>query len=126
MTNMIKAGLTWLADQKKEHCTENVLYVRGATELLVAAEIGRSELEITDMTTGETRVVHSDRDFIINAADIAAIVPPVVGDVIEQTIGAILYYYEVCAPAGGNPWTWVNPHETRMRIHTKLVDTDDA
>ncbi len=70
MSDILRTGLQWLAGQLESSCSETVTYTQGATSVQVAATYGAKLLKLGEKFDG--RVVHSDGDFMLNAATIKA------------------------------------------------------
>jgi hypothetical protein len=123
MQDLLQAGQAWLADQLHEHVATQVTYRRGTDEATVRATIGRTLLKLDD-GYGGVRMVWTDRDYLIRAADLVLVdnpVQPQRGDQIREVVGAQTLVYEVLAPGEEPPWRWADPHRQMFRIHTKQV-----
>lgn len=126
MQDVLRNGQAWLADQLHEHGATEVTYRRGAEEAQVRATIGRTLLKLDD-GYGGVRMVWTDRDYLIRAADLVlGGIPaqPLRGDQIRETVGAQTLVYEVLAPGDEPPWRWADPHRQMLRIHTKQIATE--
>ena len=119
--NLLQVGEQWLAKMQRKHTSTRVTYARVEASCSPCATIGRSEHDITSpVENWNVRV--ATLDFIIARAELVLdgiCVSPNVGDRIihcERT-------YQVAEPGEGIPhWKWDGPHQTRYRIHTRLVD----
>jgi len=123
MQDLLQAGQAWLADQLHEHVATEVTYRRGADEAIVRARIGRTLLKLDD-GYGGVRMVWTDRDYLIRAADLVlggSPAQPQRGDQIREVVGAQTLVYEVLAPGDEPPWRWADPHRQMFRIHTKHI-----
>jgi hypothetical protein len=123
VTDLLQTGQEWLADQLKEHASRQVVYQRGATELVVQATIGRTLMKLDD-GYGGIRMEWTDRDFLIQAADLligAAVVTPERGDRVRETVGVLTSVFEVMAYGGEPPWRISDPFGKLLRIHTKYI-----
>lgn len=123
MGDLLQAGQEWLADQLKEHASRQVVYQRGAQEVTVQATIGRTLLKLDD-GYGGVRMEWTDRDFLIQAADLvlgSTAVTPERGDRVLETVGVNTSTFEVMAYGGEPPWRFSDPFGKLLRIHTKLI-----
>ncbi len=123
MADLFLEGMTWLADQLKEHAAQPVVYRRGSAEVVVSATFGRTLLKLED-GYGGVRMEWTDRDFLIQADDLllgGTTTVPQRGDVIRETQGTRILVYEVMAPGREPPWRWSDPFRKVLRIHTKQV-----
>jgi hypothetical protein len=125
VTNLLEIGSSWLADQLKTHASADVVYERGAEQVLVKATIGKTEFEIDDGSGVIERF--QSRDYLIHAADLVlggGETLPVAGDVIRETQGASTFVYEVMAPGHEPHYRYSDPFRKLLRIHTKHVATE--
>ena len=121
MGNMLTIGVQWLSEQLKAHASHEVTYVRGVQRLPLSATIGQTAFEIDEL--GGIRVEHSDRDYIVTAADLVIdgrVVEPDRGDTIEESVGSETHVYEVMAPGSIQPYK-LDATGTLLRIHAKKV-----
>lgn len=119
---MLEDGLGFLADQLEEHASRTVTYRRGAQAVELAATLGSSLLRVTERG-GATRVVRTDRDFLIRAAllEDAGLARPRDGDLVDVAFGGVTRRYEVM-PVGDEPaWRYSDPHQTIVRVHAKSL-----
>lgn len=126
MADILHAGQEWLADQLKEHASRQVVYQRGLQQVSVQATIGRTLLKLDD-GYGGVRMEWTDRDFLIQSADLvlgAAAVTPERGDRIRETVGAKTSVFEVMPYGGEPPWRFSDPFGKLLRIHTKFVGAE--
>lgn len=105
--------------------TRPVLYQRGTVQAEVAATIGRTEFEQFD----EAGIVHrvESRDFLVRTADLDlgdGPTLPKAGDHVRETVGSTVFIYEVNAPSGQPPWRYSDSYRKALRIHTKLIRTE--
>ena len=128
--DMISQGLAWLDAQRVKFLSRMVVYQRGSESLELAATIGRTEFEQAD----EYGIVHKtqSRDFLVSAADLViagATVLPKSGDRVRETTGGQTFVYEVLAQNQTGerpPWRYSDPQRRTLRIHTKLIATENA
>jgi hypothetical protein len=126
MADILHAGQEWLADQLKEHASRQVVYQRGLQQVSVQATIGRTLLKLDD-GYGGVRMEWTDRDFLIQSADLvlgAAAVTPERGDRIRETVGEKNSVFEVMPYGGEPPWRFSDPFGKLLRIHTKFVGVE--
>lgn len=118
MGDLLRQGSQWLEQQRLAHCSSPVTYVRGEARIEAQATFGRTEYEVED--DYGLRVAAHATDFLIAAADLAALGEPEPGDRVEAD-GAV---HEVMALAGIGHWRWSDPFRTVMRIHAKEIGTE--
>jgi hypothetical protein len=119
MPDMLHFGLEWLAGKLQEHVSQTVTYRRGASEVAVAATIGRTLMKLAD-GEGGVRMEWTDRDFLIRAAALVIAgnrITPERGDRVIDA-GKV---YEVMAPGGEPPWRVSDPFGHMLRIHAKFM-----
>lgn len=127
MTDMLRDGQAWLAEKLKTHASRLVTYQRDDAEAELPATIGRSFYEQDD---GEGIVTRSQvRDFLIDTADLL-LSPigslPKRGDWILESEDGTTFTYEVMSLGGEPAWRYCDPFRLKLRIHTKLIDTEEA
>ena len=69
------------------------------------------------------------RDFLVRAADLVLDgqkTLPERGDRVHETQDGTVYIYEVMAPGREPHYRFSDPYRRTLRIHTKLVDTEEA
>ncbi len=126
MADLLQTGSDWLADQLKAHASRPVVYRRGTQQVGVLATIGRTLLKLDD-GYGGVRMEWTDRDFLIQAADLVLGGVPTLpqrGDQIRETQGGRVFVYEVMAPGREPEWRWSDGFRKVLRIHTKQVGTE--
>jgi hypothetical protein len=126
MPDLLQTGSDWLADKLKTHVSRQVVYRRGALEVAVLATVGWTLLKLDD-GYGGVRMEWTDRDFLIQAADLVLGGSPALperGDLIRETQGTKTFIYEVMAPGKEPPWRWSDVYRKLLRIHTKQVGTE--
>ncbi len=126
MTDLLDKGSAWLEGQRKKHATREVTYLRGANAVVVKSTIGRTLFEQDD---GAGVIIRTQvRDYLIDTADLVLAGQPTLpekGDRIEETDAGKKYVYEVL-PLGSEPhWRYSDPYRRTLRIHTKLVGTEE-
>lgn len=123
MADLLQTSQEWLADQLKEHASRQVVYQRGAQQVTVQATIGRTLMKLED-GYGGIRMEWTDRDFLIQAADLVlggAVVTPERGDRVLETVDTSTSVFEVMAFGGEPPWRFSDPFGKLLRIHTKRI-----
>lgn len=118
--DLLQSGLAWLGDQLQAHASREVVYRRGSVSVTLRATVGQTLLKLTD-EFGGVRMVWTDRDYILRAADLAAggiSHPPQRGDRVLETVGGITHAYEVAAPANEPHWKWQDGNRDVLRVHT--------
>jgi hypothetical protein len=128
VTDLLAAGVDWLVDQLKRFAARPVLYCRGQQQVSVSALSGKQLLKLAD-GRGNVRMEWTDKDFLIQAADLVLEgkeVLPQRGDQIRDQVGDKVFIYEVMAPTGEPPWRWSDPYRKLLRIHAKHVGTQEA
>lgn len=127
MTDMLEQGATWLDDQRHQHMTRAVTYVRGTSTVDVQATIGRTVFEQVD-EFGIVQKIET-RDFLIRTADLvldAQVTLPQRGDLVRETEGTTTFVYEVLAPGNEPVFRYSDPYRKALRIHTKHIATEGA
>jgi len=106
-----------------------VTYHRGEDSVTIQQAVrGSSQYEADDGRGLVTEV--QVEDFLIPAAGLVLgglATEPEDGDRIEQVVGAKRLTYEVMAPSSAETaWRYSDTTRTTLRIHTKLIKTEDA
>lgn len=126
MANLLETATTWLAGQMKTHAARTVTYRRGAGQAVLKAGLGKKLLRVSD-ELGGSRTIATERDYLVAAADLVLAGLPILperGDKITDAgdPDGVSRVYEVLSPGGDEePWQWMDPARTLLRIHTKLV-----
>jgi hypothetical protein len=123
MSDMLQSGQAWLADQLKTYASRLVTYQRGSQQTTLPATIGRTLMKLDD-GYGGVRMEWTDRDFLIQAADLRFAglqVSPERGDRLLDADGLQTVIYEVVSFGGNPPWRFSDPFGTLLRIHTKRI-----
>lgn len=127
MADLLDKASAWLNDQRAKYLSRMVTYQRGTKSVELAATIGRTVFEQTD----EYGIVHKteSRDFLIGAADLVidgVRVTPKAGDRIHENTDQQTLVYEVMAPGSEPPWKYCDSYRRTLRIHTKLIGTEET
>lgn len=125
MSDLLKSGATWLASQLKNFASQSVTYQRGGLSVSLAASPVSPRSQVDENENILTRA--DDQDWIIVASDLVfggSQTLPHRGDKIFWAKSSTeTQVYEVLAADGEEQWSWVDPHQTMIRIHTKLLGT---
>lgn len=127
MTDLLSKGSEWLESQRTEHMTRLVAYQRGTASVELPATVGRTLFRI-DKGYG-VQEHYESRDYLVLAGDLilgGAPVLPKAGDRVRETDGGKVFVYEVMAPGNEPAWRYSDPYRQTLRIHTKLVATEDT
>ncbi|MCB9838206.1 MAG: hypothetical protein H6813_02610 [Phycisphaeraceae bacterium] len=122
MADLLQTGSTWLEDQRHQHMTRPVTYLRGADSVALNATVGRTVFEQQDQFGVIQRT--ETRDYLVRAIDLVldgAQTEPRVGDRIREPNGTGALLYEVMAPGGEPHFRFSDPERITLRIHTKLT-----
>ena len=125
MADMLESGASWLDDQRHQHMTRTVSYVRGSSTVEVQATIGRTVFEQTDEFGIVTKT--ESRDYLIRTADLVLDgqqTLPKRGDQIRETDGTTTFVYEVLSPGDEPVFRYSDPYRKALRIHTKHIATE--
>lgn len=122
---MLEQGALWLDDQRHQHMTRAVDYVRGISTVGVQATVGKTVFEQAD-DYGIVQKTET-RDFLIRTADLvldAQITQPQRGDLVRETEGSTTFVYEVLSPGNEPVFRYSDPYRKTLRIHTKHIATE--
>lgn len=122
MSNLLASGAAFLASQRKSAVANSVAYARGANSVTVLAGASEKPYEAEDGEGGIIQIL--SRDYLIAAAELllaGAVVTPVPGDRITETIAGTACVYEVMAIGPAPCWTWHDSAKITRRIHSKEV-----
>lgn len=126
--------MAWLAAKRKAINSRSVTYRRPSTgaTLVIAAAIGQTQLVNLNslgvgpdmMDVGSLAADATNRDYIVDYADLTSIWPPESGDLIddENDEDGVTNRYQVMALPGQNPWRWFRGgFQKSARVHTKFL-----
>lgn len=117
MSTLMERGLAMLGRQSAKAAGGDVRYISGETTIDLKATYGKTDYQID--TGSEIRVLHTDRDFIVAAADLG--IEPKPGDRITGVAGGSVY--EVM-PLGNDPcYRPCDAQGTLIRIHCKDISS---
>jgi hypothetical protein len=127
VSDLLDKGSAWLEGQRKKHATREVTYSRGVLSVVVKATIGRTLFEQDD---GAGVIVRMQvRDYLIDTADLVLAgeqTLPAKGDRIAEIDAGQKHTYEVLPLGGEQHWRYSDPYRRTLRIHTKLIETEEA
>ena len=131
MTDMFSTAASWFAEQIEAVSSVSITYHKKKRGRLVSSH------DLTATLAGRDQPVQSDDgtittfqsdDLLIQrttwVAEMVAYTPDV-EDEIEVTINGKIQTRMVTREADDKCWRWTNPHETQLRIHTKLKNKRD-
>ncbi len=127
MTDLLSGGAGWLTDQLQQHVSTPAIYWRGTSAVAINLTRGRSEYQSTD-DYGNLVTESTDVTFICARAELnlnGTIINPIAGDRIEIVVDRRKLTYEVM-PMGNLKAYKNDAHSEMVRIHTKLVITQNA
>ena len=127
MADLLDHGSAWLESQRKKFVSRDITYRRGEASAVVRGTIGRTVFEQDD---GSGVILQQQvRDYLIATAELVLsgeLTLPEPGDRIEEIEGDSKFVYEVL-PLGGEPaWRYSDLYRRTLRIHTKLIATENA
>jgi len=126
MADLLQESSQWLEDNRDEKRTITVDYDRDGDVISdVNATVGKHIFEIINGFGIIER--WESRDYLILSEDLNFGSGPVVperGDEIRETVGSIVYIYEIMAPSGEDFYMYSDPFRQTLRIHTKQVRTE--
>lgn len=119
MPDLLNTGASWLADQLHANASRTIAYTRGAYSVSLTAVIGRTGFRQMG-SNGRSQLIFSDRDFMIQAADLilnSETVKPEAGDQITDSDGTF-----VLTTFNGEPcYRTSDTHGYQLRCHTKKI-----
>lgn len=115
--NLFEKARNWLPGMVQAAAGETVTYARGAEAITLTAVLGQTT--VAGGVEGASRIVVSDRDYLIKVADLTFGVPAV-GDRITATVNGEAVAFTVQDLESGEPaWRYSDPARTTWRIHVK-------
>ena len=115
--SLMTEGLSLHAGRLLESAGEDLLLIRGATEVVikgVAAESVFNEFG----ADGELRAITKTVDFLVQPKNYrinATVTEPQRGDKIKRKNGDV---FDLSQGSSGSTWQWSDAHQTHYRIHT--------
>ena len=123
MNDLLEQATEWLTRMQQQHASKPVNYHREQQSIEVRATIGKTVFRTEDEFG---RVQHFEsRDFLIPIEQLT-VAPPARGDRIRETQADKTFVYEVMAPGKEPHFRFADAYRRTLRVHTKLVDTEDA
>lgn len=122
MTTMVQDAVVWLIDKIEDYASVDITYYRGTSSVAIKAEARvRSYTIPLESGLGFTNV--SVRDYRIRAAVVVisgSVVKPHQGDVIQETIGGVVYKCAVLSFGSMSACEPEDADETWWIVHTKV------
>lgn len=123
MADFLKDATDWLGQQLESHASRAITYTRGSDLVTLSAVVGSTPFRVDDIGQGTTRIVRSDRDYLIRADSLilnGVAVTPRRGDRIVDSVDGKTYE---CQPiVDGEPaWRNSDPYGEVYRIHCNRV-----
>ena len=127
MSDILSAGQLWLAGKLTLHASREVTYRRGNAECLVTATVGKT---VAQQDSGDGLILRAEiRDYLIDTQSLqldGQLILPERGDqIIEMEDGKSLTY-EVLPIGNQRCWRYSDPFRWKLRIHTRLIATDEG
>ena len=122
MSDMIKTGVDWLANQMSAFASQTVTYSRGNDSVIINATFGSTDLSIAD--DYGSSIAGKVVDLIVTAANLVLDgkeIKPEIGDKIELADGSKTTIYEVLDLAGDGCYRFSDSYGISLRIHTKII-----
>ena len=120
MTTLFTRLQDWMPGRVQQVGGVEVSYTRGATTRTITAVVGRTVF--ASQLDGGPRIEFGDRDYLIEASELAAFGDPEIGDRVTETLAGASRGWEGKAPGTGEAaWRWSDPQHTRYRVHTTQV-----
>ena len=123
MADLLEQATDWLTRMQQQHASKPVTYHREQQSIEVTATIGKTVFRTED-EFGRVQRFES-RDFLIPTEQLT-VAPPKRGDRIRETQADKTYVYEVMAPGKEPHFRFADAYRRTLRVHTKLVDTEDV
>ncbi|WP_020473381.1 hypothetical protein [Zavarzinella formosa] len=119
--NLFAKARAWLGEQSKKAAGVAVVYVQKSSGIRLPLTPIPGRTVFTSNLEDRARVEFGDRDYLIEAVDLAT-GEPAIGDRVIETIDGATTTFEVMPTNTGEPaWRWSDPGHTRWRIHMKQV-----
>ena len=127
MRDLLAKASAWLEGKRGEFLVREITYRRGPHSVTLPATIGRTVFQISREFGLFQRTV--SRDYLVSVTDLVLDgqrTLPQAGDRIEEVDGDTTYVHEVRGPAREPCWRWCDGYRMALRIHTKLIDEEEA
>lgn len=126
MTNMLRDGLAWLSGKLTDHASREVTYRRGDAAATVQATLGKT---VAEQDSGEGLITRMEiRDYLIDTDSLVLDGQhqlPERGDRIEEVDGGQRFVFEVLPIGSDRAWRYSDPFRLKLRIHTRLIATEE-
>ena len=126
MTDMLRDGLSWLTGKLTSHAAREVTYRRGDLQATVLATIGKT---VAEQDSGDGLIMRMEiRDYLIDTMSLlldGQQLLPQRGDLIIETEDGKDFTYEVLPIGSDRAWRYSDPFRLKLRIHTRLIATED-
>ena len=126
MKDVLRDGQSWLAAKLKQFASREVIYRRDDQSTVVNATIGTTKGE---QDAGDGLILQTEiRDYLIDAADLSldgTLTLPERGDLIIEVESGVRFTYEVLPIGNQKPWRYSDPFRLKLRIHTKLIASEE-
>jgi len=126
MTDMLRDGLSWLAGKLTSHAAREVTYQRGESQSSVLAMIGKT---VAEQDSGDGLIMRMEiRDYLIDTTSLVLDgqqVLPERGDLIIETEDGKGLTYEILPIGSDRAWRYSDPFRLKLRIHTRLIATEE-
>jgi len=126
MSNLLTKGIAWLDDQRIDHLSDIVVYMReGEPPLSIAATQGQTIRDVLD-ESGQT-IESNSVDWLVSTASLkwgGVPTSPKIGDqiqIVEE--GGSVKTFEVLDLNGQGHYRWADSRGRITRIHTKLRES---
>ena len=126
MTVRLAEAQAWLVAKRLEQDGVTITYKRGSESTSLTAIPGRSSREVA--TDYGLLIQYQSTDYLIRPSDLVLgleQVTPEPGDVIEEVAGDRRYVFEVTDLEGAPCYT-IDAARSTMRVHVKLLRTEDV
>lgn len=125
-TNLLRAGLKFLADQQIQYASDPITYARGYDSIDLRAIFDRERLKVAD-AEGFVRIEYTDMSFRMRPGDLVLggeQVTPERGDLIHVPDGYDVYTFQVTPFEGEPAWSYLDPHHHFLIVRTKRVNIE--
>ena len=120
--DLLERAAAWLADQLTTHVAQEVVYRRGAAQVVLKATVAR---RVFSVAQGDTVLYIRGQDFLVKASDLALAGNqqlPERGDAIDAALNGQAQTFVVLPDEGFPPWEYADPFGRVLRIHTKHLN----
>ena len=120
--DLLERAAAWLADQLTTHVAQEVVYRRGAAQVVLRATVAR---RVFSVAQGDTVLYIRGQDFLVKAISLVldgSRTLPERSDEIDVTLNGQAQTFVVLPDEGFPPWEYADPFGHVLRIHTKHLD----